>query len=101
MCLSHGVQGDALPGSDYCAAHGGTPGLAATAEPVRENNTDMDDGTTGLTQAIDGLQMERTTGPPPGLQRRGLELPAIQRGLEDFMLLFTDNLQARLAPQTS
>ena len=28
VCLSHGVQGEALPGLDFCAAHGGASGLA-------------------------------------------------------------------------
>ncbi|CAK0910358.1 unnamed protein product, partial [Prorocentrum cordatum] len=65
-CLSHGVQGEALTGRAFCAAHGGVSSLATAARslalppglapPVELHVAAVD--STGATQAVEALRID-------------------------------------------
>ena len=63
VCLSHGVAGEAIPGSAFCAAHGAAgsapPSQPPMAAPVAAP-MDTEDGGSGATQGMASLHVGAT-----------------------------------------
>ncbi|CAK0884222.1 unnamed protein product, partial [Prorocentrum cordatum] len=76
MCLIDGVQGEAVLGSDFCAAHGATAASSATTAPAAAAVNMHVDQSTGATQDVADLQMNGTEN--PGVTQALAEIDAIE-----------------------